>query len=145
MGFSQALATCFKKKYLTISGRASRSEFWWFLAFLWGSIILTTASGLSLGKTGFSGGPAMVFLVTISVFYLILIPPTITVMVRRFHDINMSGWWALGLSILNFIPYLGVISSLAMLYFTIRKGTSGDNRFGSDPVSIPRHSPIPLT
>jgi uncharacterized membrane protein YhaH (DUF805 family) len=54
--------------------------------------------------------------------------------VRRFHDIDMSGWWVLGFSILNAIPYLGVISALVMLYFLIKKGTSGDNRFGSDPV-----------
>lgn len=135
MEFSQAVKTCCKNKYFKISGRASRSEFWWFQVFIWGSIILATITlGLLFGATGGSEGLLTLIVLATSVFYLILIPPTITAMVRRFHDINMSGWWVLGFSILNAIPYLGIISALVMLYFLIKKGTSGDNRFGLDPV-----------
>jgi uncharacterized membrane protein YhaH (DUF805 family) len=138
MEFSQAVKTCFKKKYFTISGRASRSEHWWFQVFIWGSIILAgTVLVLLIGATGGSEGLYMLVLIATSIFYIILIPPSITATVRRFHDIDMSGWWVLGFLIFNVIPYLGVISALVMLYFLIKKGTSGDNRFGPDPVGNP--------
>jgi len=132
MEFSQAVKTCLKKKYLTISGRASRSEFWWFQAFIWGSIILVILAAVSL--TAFTVDYLELFLSAVAIFYIILIPPVITATARRFHDIDMSGWWVLGFSILNSIPYLGIISGLVMLYFLAKKGTSGDNRFGWDPV-----------
>ena len=65
MKFSQAVKTCFKKKYFTISGRASRSEFWWFQVFIWGSILLMVVSALLIGATGASEGPMMVVVVAI--------------------------------------------------------------------------------
>ena len=34
MSISQSIVTCFKK-YLTISGRATRAEYWWFLLFFY--------------------------------------------------------------------------------------------------------------
>jgi uncharacterized membrane protein YhaH (DUF805 family) len=96
-----------------------------------------TVLAILIGATGATGGSDelyMLVLIPSFIFYLVLIPPSITATVRRFHDIDMSGWWVLGFLFLNMFPYLGVISVLVMLYFLIKKGTSGDNRFGSDPL-----------
>ena len=40
MTFSQSISTCFNK-YATFSGRASRSEYWWFYLF---NCLVTTAA-----------------------------------------------------------------------------------------------------
>lgn len=60
--------------------------------------------------------------------------PAITVQVRRFHDRNISGWWYLALFILGFVPYLGLISGIAILVISVLRGTEGPNKFGPDPL-----------
>jgi uncharacterized membrane protein YhaH (DUF805 family) len=48
--------------------------------------------------------------------------------IRRWHDINKSGWWELIL----FIPVVGVLAALVANGFI--KGTAGENDYGSDPL-----------
>ena len=48
--------------------------------------------------------------------------------VKRLHDMNVSG----GLGILAFLPGANVILALVLLF---KKGTLGDNKYGSDPLS----------
>ncbi len=75
--------------------------------------------------------------------HLILIIVGIPVTVRRYHDLNMSGWWIVWFWLLGFIPVVGWISwivSFVMLYFF--DGTPRPNDFGSDPKGRgeqPRH------
>jgi uncharacterized membrane protein YhaH (DUF805 family) len=57
---------------------------------------------------------------------LALLCPSVAVMVRRLHDDDMSGWWAL----LALIP----IVNLVLLYFMVIEGTKGPNRFGNPVV-----------
>ena len=48
MTFTESIKTCFSK-YVTFSGRASRSEFWYFMLFcLLGSTILSLFDGFVL-------------------------------------------------------------------------------------------------
>jgi len=51
---------------------------------------------------------------------------SITLLAKRLHDINLSGWWML----LTFIPLLGL---LPLLYFYFKGGAEGGNRFGYRP------------
>lgn len=46
--------------------------------------------------------------------------------VKRLHDIDASGWWA----ILIFIPLVNLFLGIVLLF---RKGTNGENRFGLPP------------
>ena len=55
--------------------------------------------------------------------------PLIAVEVRRFHDQDRSGWFAL----LNLIPYIGPLIVLGMMCID---GTPGENRFGPNPKGI---------
>jgi uncharacterized membrane protein YhaH (DUF805 family) len=48
------------------------------------------------------------------------------VQIRRFHDQDRSGWFAL----FNLIPYIGWLIVLA---FMVLPGTKGDNYYGPDP------------
>lgn len=48
--------------------------------------------------------------------------------ISRLHDISSSGW----LGLLLFIPLVNIFLIIALIF---AKGTTGDNRFGSDPRS----------
>ena len=78
MDFVQAIKSCLGQ-YATFSGRASRSEYWWF--FLFQVIVLIIASVL---------GDIVNLLVSLA-----LLLPALAVGARRLHDIGRSGWWQL--------------------------------------------------
>lgn len=102
MNFGQAISTCFSK-YATFSGRATRSEFWWFMLFE--VLVLGVLSMVSMTLYGIA---ALAFLL-----------PVLAVGARRLHDIGRTGWWQL-LS-------LTVIGSLVLLYWFVQPGSEGDN------------------
>ena len=54
--------------------------------------------------------------------------PVLAVQAKRWHDRDKSAWWIL----INLIPLIGFIWSLVENGFL--QGTSGTNRFGSDPL-----------
>jgi len=56
-----------------------------------------------------------------------LLIPSVAVLIRRLHDLDRTGWWALFM----FLPILG---TLLLLVFCVMKGTEGPNRFGPDPL-----------
>jgi uncharacterized membrane protein YhaH (DUF805 family) len=121
MSFGQAVATCFAK-YFTFRGRASRSEFWWWALFvsILGVAGYVADDTLTAGKTAATGG-LVTFLVMLAVWF-----PTVAVQVRRFHDMDRTGWLA-GIS---FIPF----GFLIMLAWFSLAGTYGPNRYGPDPL-----------
>ena len=74
---------------------------------------------------------------------LALIWPLTAIYVKRLHDLNLSGWWTLA------VPAIAVAFQMVgfkpgSVYFTITilligfiPGTSGENKFGSDPLWRP--------
>lgn len=93
VGFTDALRICFKK-YATFTGRARRSEYWWFG--LWYFIFSVFTCGLA----------TIVFLI-----------PLASVTVRRLHDTGRSGWWwgvaALCNTIYYVIYYINLFSAIS--------------------------------
>ena len=87
MNFGQSITTCMGK-YVTFSGRASRSEFWWFYLFTvlitWGATVVEAAM-FGLGATG----------ILSSIASLVFLLPSLAASSRRLHDIGKSGWWLL--------------------------------------------------
>jgi len=144
MGFSEAVRTCLQQKYATFSGRASRSEYWWFLLFvtLVALVFFGIGSLLMGGMSGFenysAGGDlpvgSMIFFGIGAVFYLAMLLPMIAVAVRRFHDRDLSGWIYLAAIVLGFVPFVGFLASIAAFVITVLKGTPGDNKYGRDPL-----------
>ena len=149
MGFSEAVRTCLKLKYATFQGRASRSEYWYFLLFVMVVALVLTGLGFALigGTGGFEnmqnggGTPvgAMILFGIVGIFYLAIQLPSIAVGVRRFHDRNLSGWYYLAAIVLGIVPFVGFLASIAAFVITVLKGTEGPNKFGRDPLG-PEHS-----
>ena len=104
MSFGQAIASAFSK-YFTFSGRARRSEYWFF--YLFTIMINVPLSILSLAV------PELVILgniVSIGLFF-----PSLCVTVRRFHDIGKSGWNILLFTVLPIVVYaVATIISIAI-------------------------------
>ena len=82
---------CILKHYIDFKGRARRKEYWSFVLFAVIIIILVgIVAGVLDNVLGLSG-TLTAALVTIVDLGLIL--PSISVLVRRLHDIGKSGWW----------------------------------------------------
>lgn len=125
LSFKDAIISCLKN-YFNFYGRASRAEYWWW--FLFNALVITAAvlfdilvvSGLILGiselqqSSGTSGTVVAVgmFLPNIltMIVTLFLLLPTLTVAVRRLHDVDRSGFWVF----ITVIPFFG---ALLLLYW----------------------------
>ncbi len=130
MDFMTAVKTCFGK-YVTFSGRAQRSEFWWFVLFLMvANFILTMVDSFLFGTvTTMPGGFQAETNTPIfsGIFGLATFLPGISVAVRRLHDTDRSGWW-------YWIILVPIIGFILLIVWFATKGTHGENRFGQDPL-----------
>lgn len=104
MTFVESIQTCFSK-YADFSGRASRSEYWWWVLFVF---LATMAAGIVSDKLS-------------ALFSLAVMLPGLAVGARRLHDIDKSGW----LQLLYFIPLIGWI---ILVYWAVQEGKE-PNRF----------------
>jgi uncharacterized membrane protein YhaH (DUF805 family) len=138
MGFSEAVRTCLQEKYVTFSGRASRSEYWYFVLFYFVVFLVLMALFLLLGgmrsiQTGEISPLAWLPIILMGLFGLGVLLPMISVQVRRLHDRDLSGWWYLAAILAGMIPFVGFLASIALFVMNVLKGTPGPNRFGRDP------------
>lgn len=123
ISFSEAVKTCLITKYATMSGRASRAEFWWFQLFIIVTDVCIGALSAPFGKDGES-----FFIGANLIFTLLTLIPYLCVFVRRLHDRGHSGsifWWAFLISI------WGVI--LVGLVINIFGSDEGSNEYGPNP------------
>ncbi len=109
-------------RYAQFSGRASRSEFWWFQLFI--LIVFVPLHVLSF-FAGYTGSEALAWIsMGLGVLvWLALLVPLVAVTVRRLHDTDRSGWWYL----LLLVPF----ANLAVLVLMLLPSTPGANRFGA--------------
>ena len=102
MDFVQAIKSCLGQ-YATFSGRATRSEFWWF--FLFQVLVMVATSMLGDVINGIAS--------------LALLLPALAVGARRLHDIGRTGWWQLLL--------LTGIGFLVLLYWWVQPSDGSAN------------------
>lgn len=108
--------TIVMNKYFNFEGRATRSEFWYFmLAIFVIGIVLSVIEGV-LGTNGIIG----------MLFSLGMLLPNISVSARRLHDTGKSGWWQL----IAFVPVIGII---VLIVFWVMDSESGSNKYGPNP------------
>lgn len=117
------------ENYATFSGRARRSEFWYYVLanLIIGIIIGIIENMLGLGNYSSSGNSFYYQGGIISNLYsLAVLIPGLAVGVRRLHDTGRSGWNLL----FALIPLAGAI---ILIVFFATEGESGSNKFGKDP------------
>jgi uncharacterized membrane protein YhaH (DUF805 family) len=95
--------------YVGFSGRARRSEYWWYMLFY--MIVYIVLNVLA--------GVASIFGIISMLVSLALLLPTIAVGIRRMHDIGKSGWWIL-------VPILNLI-------WSAQDSQAGQNAYGPSP------------
>jgi uncharacterized membrane protein YhaH (DUF805 family) len=117
MGFTEAISSGFRN-YVNFSGRALRSEFWYWVLFA--IIVSVVAKVIDLVLFPSSDISPINSLVGLALFL-----PGLGVSVRRLHDIDRTGWWIL----LVLIPLIGAI---ILIIWYCQKGTPGANRFGAE-------------
>ncbi len=121
MSFVDAIKSVLSQ-YVTFSGRARRSEYWfWLLAVCLGSIVTTLldqAMGTRPGQTG----------IFTTILSLAIFLPTLAVGIRRLHDTSRSGWWVL----IGLVPFIG---SIVLLVFMVQD-SHGENRWGYPPKKV---------
>ena len=108
--------------YADFTGRARRSEYWYFVLF---NFIVSILIGLSLGViAGLLNVPALVYLAYL--WSLAVFIPSLAVSVRRLHDIGRSGWWVL----LSLLPLVGAI---ILIIWHCTDSQPGANQYGPNP------------
>ncbi|CAH2603070.1 putative inner membrane protein [Rhodovastum atsumiense] len=127
MEFVPAVRQAFQR-YVDLKGRASRSEYWWFILF---TVLVSFICGIldMVLDSVIGTGDLLLPLGTIA-----LLVPSITVAVRRLHDLDRSGWWVL----LGLIP---VIGEIILIVWFATPGSPGPNRYGGDPLG--GQKPVP--
>lgn len=139
--FSVAVETVLKK-YVTFTGRARRSEYWFFVLF---NVIVSVVAGILDFLFGLGGMVFGKFGVFTALVTLALLLPSLAVVIRRLHDINRSGWWILPVYVLTFIGQLGIpvvsvglsalgtVYGLCLLFWLCRDSDRETNKYGASP------------
>jgi uncharacterized membrane protein YhaH (DUF805 family) len=118
MDFWQAIKSGFSN-YVTFSGRAIRSEYWYWLLFTGLAGLGTEILDSAIFATNIPAASPLN-----GVFNLITFLPSLAIAVRRLHDIDRTGWWVL-------IAFT-IIGIFVLIYWACVKGTDGPNRYGPD-------------
>jgi uncharacterized membrane protein YhaH (DUF805 family) len=113
MTFGNAVRSVFQQ-YAGFTGRARRSEYWYFVLF---TVLVYVAASVVDAVLGI---PVFTLLTVLA-----LLVPTLAVSVRRLHDTGRSGWWML----LSLVPFGGIV----LLVFDCLDSEPGPNRFGPSP------------
>ncbi len=116
MEITEAVKTCLSKSF-KLDGRASRSEYWYFVLFqfclYFVGIVIMSLSGLFLLVGG------LFLLATLA-----CVPANICAQIRRLHDVGKpSVYW-----FINLVPFGGLV----LLYFCVLPSVA-DNEFGECP------------
>jgi uncharacterized membrane protein YhaH (DUF805 family) len=114
------------RSYARFSGRARRSEYWWWSV---AHTVVGTAwlvlGSLLVVATGESEPVSIVVGLSYLVMLVGLLVPSIAVTVRRLHDVGRSGWWCL----ISLAPFGGIV----LLVFTCMDSEPGPNAYGPWP------------
>lgn len=112
MTFKDAISTCFRK-YADFSGRARRSEYWYFCLL---NLIVAFVLTIVLGEGSLIA----------SLYSLVTLVPGLAVGWRRMHDIGKSGAWIF----LSLVPLVGAI---IVIIWLAKDSQPGSNAFGPNP------------
>lgn len=123
--------------FLSVKGRIGRQEFG--LGFLGlvlvDLLVIRVGTKLDSSPRDYGSNAPADDLSVLRLLLMLSLWPFAAILVKRLHDLNVSGWWALtllgmphiaaALHVKYWIPYLALVATLSVL-----AGSKGDNRFG---------------
>ena len=124
MGFMDAVKNAIMNNYVNFSGRASRSELWWFSLF---NFLISIPAGMIDLIIGIEVVPGYGPFASILIIALLL--PNMGLVVRRLHDTGRSGWW-------YFIALVPCVGFIILIVFLIIDGEPHPNQYGDVPTNI---------
>jgi len=118
--------------YANFRGRARRKEYWGYVLFY--TILLLIVFGIGIALDGGAGNLVGQEIPTATImlgglFLLATFIPGLALVVRRQHDIGLSGWFYL----LILLPYVG---GLIVFVFTLIPSQKHDNKWGPVPYGV---------
>lgn len=128
MTFLGAIKSTFVN-YFNFSGRASRSEYWFFILFMFlvGIILTTTVAPVPTDNNLMQDAAVFEKQPIIIVYQLFFLIPLLSFSCRRLHDMNYCNWWIL----IYFIPFVGPI---ALYIWFIFPSDPQENKYGPNPM-----------
>jgi uncharacterized membrane protein YhaH (DUF805 family) len=151
MSFGQAIKSVFSQ-YATFTGRARRSEYWWFQLFsflvslpvqIFFFVMYLAAFAPVFENADSNGqyseaaiedidwGLFVIGVVPTIIVGLVFFLPSLAVLVRRLHDTGRSGWWYF----ISLVPG----ASIVLFVFAVLEGEPHDNQYGPDPKAGERY------
>lgn len=107
---------------LSFDGRINRSTYWkGYLVLIVAGVVLALIARWLDTMIGLQGSSIT------DLFSMLALWPWTALNVKRWHDLNKSGWWIL----IVLIPVIGIIWAFIEIGFLA--GTKGHNRFGREP------------
>ncbi len=118
------------QNFNNFSGRARRKEYWMYTLIYMPILFLGMFADNALGTTfqmdvmgqSVDIGYGWIYVIVATLHFL----PSLSVVVRRLHDVGKSGWFYL----IILIPLIGAIWMLVLL---VSNGDVGENKYGADP------------
>jgi uncharacterized membrane protein YhaH (DUF805 family) len=117
-GYIDAIKKGFKG-YVVWNARSTRSEFWWWTLFTFiVGIVASVLDSIIFGSNFGSASPIY------SITTLALFLPSLSVLVRRLHDTDRTGWWVL-------IALIPVVGFIVLLVFVLLPSKMGPTRWNN--------------
>lgn len=131
--------------FLSLKGRISRQEFWLGQGLIIVLVLLLevklTAYFLAVRQPATTDELAFTLALPFYFINAALFWPVTAIVVKRLHDLNLSGWWVAVSLVLSYVSAVINNCSLVFLFATavmlagLPPGTRGQNRFGADPLA----------
>jgi uncharacterized membrane protein YhaH (DUF805 family) len=127
------------KNYAIFSGRARRSEYWYFvlfnIIFAFVALMLDRAFGTSFTIQTVNGPVNLLYGYIYLLYALLVLLPGFAVLVRRLHDVGKSGWFV-------FIILIPLVGSIWILILVCTDSIPGKNQYGFNPKGIGNYDEI---
>ncbi|WP_294738519.1 DUF805 domain-containing protein [uncultured Flavobacterium sp.] len=108
-----------RDNYANFSGRARRSEYWYFRLCNFLIVLALMLISLLLGQL-------QIGLVLYILYAIAILVPSLALTVRRLHDTGKSGWF-------YFVSLIPLIGPIWILVLFCTEGDNGTNEYGEDP------------
>lgn len=124
--------------YVNFNGRARRKEFWGYALFYWLGLFVLSAAAVAadIGLGNFDSGSdwPVVSVVMVVVVQLATFLPTLALLVRRLHDIGLSGWFSLFPVVLSVV--FNLIGVIVTVVFGLVPSQKHENKWGPVPAGV---------